>query len=152
MVLRNSSPRWPWKTKEISSAILLDAVQKTAHVMLAFTAQRVSEVVGVGAQWDELDLETATWSLPRLRMKKKDAAPGPRVIPLPPRLATLSKQWCDRDDGASNFVCPAPRDPAKSITAEACEKHYRDVLGLAGCIRRVRRSRLCAGSLARIST
>ena len=98
--------------------------------MLAFTAQRVSEVVG--ARWDEVDLETATWTIPRMRMKKKDAARGPHVVPLPPRLAALLKQWRGEDDGAGNFVCPAPRDPAKSITAEACEKHYRDVLGLAG--------------------
>jgi len=32
----------------------------------------------------------------------------------------------------TEFICPAPRDPKRSITPEACEKFYRDVLNLAG--------------------
>ena len=38
-----------------------------AHLLTAFTAQRIAEVVG--AQWSEFDLEAGLWSIPRSRMK-----------------------------------------------------------------------------------
>ena len=101
-----------------------------AHVLLAFTAQRVSEVVG--ARWGEFDLTAQTWAIPRVRMKKKDAERGPHLVPLPANLAAQLHQWQVDDNSKGEFVCPAPRDPAKSVTPEACEKHYRDALGLGG--------------------
>ncbi len=101
-----------------------------AHLMLVFTAQRISEVVG--AQWDEIDLDKKTWIIPRHRMKKKDPELPPHSVPLPPRLAESLKQWRSEDNGTSPFVCPAPRDTSKPITPEACEKHYREALDLAG--------------------
>jgi integrase len=54
-----------------------------AHVLLAFTGQRVSEVVGAG--WSEIDLDAGTWTIPRDRMKRKDEERGPHQIPLPAR-------------------------------------------------------------------
>ena len=101
-----------------------------AHVLLVFTAQRVSEVVG--AQWSEFDLKAGTWTIPRARMKKKDEERGPHLVPLPPVLLATLKQWKAADNATSDFVCPAPRDPAKPITPEAVEKSYRDALGLGG--------------------
>lgn len=103
-----------------------------AHVLLAFTAQRVSEVVG--ATWDEFDLNGSgpTWTIPRDRMKKKDAQRGAHVVPLPPKLVASLTEWQDADDGSSIYVCPAPRDAEKSITPEGVEKFYRDVLKLSG--------------------
>ncbi len=101
-----------------------------AHVLLAFTAQRVSEVVG--ATWDEFDLAKGVWRIPRHRMKKKDADRGPHEVPLPPKLVASLTDWQDADDGSSDFVCPAPRDAEKSITPEGVEKFYRDVLKLSG--------------------
>jgi integrase len=101
-----------------------------AHLLLAFTAQRVSEVVG--ARWDEFDLTEQIWAIPRHRMKKKDPERGPHLVPLPPKLAAQLRQWQANDNATSEFVCPAPRDPAKSVTPEACEKHYRVALNLGG--------------------
>ena len=101
-----------------------------AHLMLAYTAQRVSEVVG--ASWAEFDLDVGNWVIPRNRMKKKDDDRGPHVVPLPPHLWALLREWRKTDAESSPFVCPAPRDPTKSITPEACEKHYREALGLGG--------------------
>lgn len=44
-----------------------------AHLLLAFTAQRVSEVVG--ATWAEFDWEAQDWAIPRERMKRKELGP-----------------------------------------------------------------------------
>jgi integrase len=99
-------------------------------VLLAFTAQRVSEVVG--ARWGEFDLTAQTWAIPRIRMKKKDSERGPHLVPLPAQLAAHLRQWQVDDNSTGEFVCPAPRNPTKYVTPEACEKHYRDALGLGG--------------------
>jgi len=101
-----------------------------AHSLLAFTAMRVSEVVG--AKWPEFDLTAGNWSIPRERMKRKDAERGPHVVPLPPALLAQLREWKAADGDGAELVCPTPRDPRKPVTPEGCEKFYRDVLGLAG--------------------
>ena len=118
-----------------------------AHLLLAFTALRVSEVVG--AKWQEFELEGANiatahgrrtvfdpdagnWSVPRERMKRKDESRGPHVVPLPPRLLAMLREWRKSDESGAVYVCAAPRDAAKPITPEAIEKHYRDALKLGG--------------------
>jgi integrase len=117
-----------------------------AHVLLAFTALRVSEVVG--ARWDEFELDgvniatgggryhrdagAGNWAVPRERMKRKDAERGPHVVPLAPHLLAALRDWRKDDGRDAAYVCPAPRDPAKSIVPEAIEKHYRNALSLAG--------------------
>lgn len=100
-----------------------------AHQLLAFTAQRVGEIVP--AKWTEFDLEHGTWSIPRVRMKRKDAQRGPHTVPVPPALLSALKEWRQAEpDGV--YVCPAPRDAKAPITAEAIEKFYRNALELAG--------------------
>jgi len=118
-----------------------------AHLLLAFTALRVSEVVG--AKWSEFDLDgvevpigdtqrtkrdpaAGNWSVPRERMKRKDHDRGPHVVPLPPGLLAELRQWRDVDGREAAYVCPAPRDPSKPITPEGAEKFYRRALKLAG--------------------
>ena len=101
-----------------------------AHLLIAFTAQRVGEVVP--AKWEEFDLKQGTWSIPRARMKRKDSQRGAHVVPLPSQLLADIRTWRETDGQQSVFVCPAPRDSEKPITAEAVEKHYRRALGLAG--------------------
>jgi len=118
-----------------------------AHLLLAFTALRVSEVVG--ATWAEFELEgsdvpigdsqrtrhdpaAGNWVVPRERMKRKDAIRGPHVIPLPPSLLATMREWHRTDGEDAAFVCPAPRDPSKPITPEGIEKFYRNALSLSG--------------------
>jgi integrase len=102
-----------------------------AHELAVFTAQRISEVVG--ARWAEFDLHTGTWAIPRDRMKRKDEARGPHLVPLPPALLARLREWRAADGGeAAAFVCPAPRDAGKHITPEGCEKWMREALGLGG--------------------
>ncbi len=99
-----------------------------AHLLCAFTAQRIGEVVP--ARWTEFDLDAGTWSIPRERMKRKDAQRGPHVVPLPPGLLGYMRDW-HRIDGGNGFVCPAPQADAP-ITREAVEKFYNRTLKLAG--------------------
>jgi len=101
-----------------------------AHVLIAFTARRVSEVVG--AAWSEFDLDAGTWTIPRERMKRKDEDRGPHVLPLPPVLLAQLREWRTADGGTATLVCAAPRDPSRSVTPEGVEKFYRDALGLQG--------------------
>lgn len=118
-----------------------------AHLVLAFTSLRVSEVVG--AMWPEFSLdgvdvpaaqgrgmrydpEAGDWSVPRDRMKRKDEDRGPHVVPLPPALLAELREWRAADGPDAVYVCPAPRDPSKPITAEGVEKFYRNALRLGG--------------------
>lgn len=118
-----------------------------AHLLLAFAAQRVSEVVG--ATWAEFELDgvdvpigegqhtkreltAGDWSIPRARMKRKDEARGPHVVPLPPALLATLREWREADGDGAVYVCPAPRDPSRPITPEGVEKFYRNALELGG--------------------
>jgi integrase len=102
---------------------------RRAHLLAVFTAQRVGEIVA--ATWDEVDLQSAVWSIPRDRMKRKDVARGPQMVPLPPRLLALVKEWRRADGVEAVFVCPSPRGNSP-VTREAVEKFYRRGLKLSG--------------------
>jgi integrase len=102
---------------------------RRAHLLAVFTAQRVGEIVG--AQWDEFDLDAGTWSIPRERMKRKDAQRGPHVVPLPPQLLAQIREWRRIDGEEPVYAAPAPHGTG-AITREAVEKFYRRTLGLTG--------------------
>ena len=97
--------------------------------MAAFTGQRIGEIVGTA--WDEIDLQSAVWSIPRDRMKRKDVERGPHLVPIPPRLMAMVREWHREDGKDRSFVCPAPRGEGP-ITREAVEKFYRRGLKLSG--------------------
>ena len=101
---------------------------RRAHYLAAFTAQRIGEIVP--ATWAEVDLQSATWSIPRDRMKRKDAERGPHVVPIPPRLLAMMKEWRHTDGEDAVYVCPAPHTDSH-ITREAVEKFYRRTLDLS---------------------
>ena len=117
-------------------AILRDAERvemsrgvRRAHLMTVFTAQRIGEIVP--AQWSEVDLQKGTWSIPRDRMKRKDAERGPHIVPIPSKLLAMMREWRRADGDDAAFVCPAPNRDAP-VTREAVEKLYRRGLGLSG--------------------
>ena len=75
------------------------ASTKLAFEFLILTATRTSEVVG--AQWDEIDLEAETWTIPATRIK----ANREHRIPLSPRcIEVLKNAKAIKDDGP--FVFP----------------------------------------------
>ncbi len=102
---------------------------RRAHLLTVFTAQRISEVAN--ADWSEFDLDAALWSIPRSRMKRKDEARGPHVVPLPPGLLAMLVEWHRADGTGARWVCPAPTRDAP-ITIDAVEKFYRRGLALSG--------------------
>jgi len=65
-------------------------------------------------------------------MKIHDEARGPHQVPIPKQLLAALNEWHEADGVDAAVVCPAPRDPSRPITAEGVEKHYRNVLKLAG--------------------
>jgi integrase len=102
---------------------------RRAHLLAAFTAQRIGEIVG--ATWSEFDLDAGVWSIPRERMKRKDAERGPHLVPIPPRLLVLMREWGRADGETAEYVLPAPRGEGP-VTREGVEKFYRRTLDLAG--------------------
>jgi integrase len=102
---------------------------RRAHLFAAFTAQRIGEIVP--AEWSEIDLAAGTWTIPRERMKRKDAERGPHDVPIPPVLLRQLKDWKRADGEGAKWVCPAPFDD-RPITREAVEKFYRRGLALSG--------------------
>jgi integrase len=101
---------------------------RRAHLLLVFTAQRISEVVN--AKWKEFDLEAGNWEIPRERMKRKDEARGPHLVPLPPALLTEICAWREAD-GTAPYVCPGIHRPRKmALPVEGIAKVYRNELGL----------------------
>jgi integrase len=101
-----------------------------AHLIAVFTAQRIGEIVG--ATWDEVDLQSAVWSIPRDRMKRKEEERGPHLVPIPPRLLALMREWRRVDGNDSLYLCPARGGGEGAITREAVEKFYRRSLELTG--------------------
>jgi len=103
---------------------------KRAHLMVAFMAQRIGETVP--AEWPEIDFQSAIWSIPRARMKRKDEERGPHhLVTIPPVLLAAMREWKRVDGNDARWVCPAPKGEG-AITREAVEKFYRRTLNLSG--------------------
>jgi integrase len=102
---------------------------RRAHLIAAFLAQRVGEITP--AEWSEFDLNDRMWSIPRERMKRKDAERGPHLVPIPPDLLALMLAWRREDGEDATYVCPAPNREGP-VTREAVEKFYRRTLNLSG--------------------
>jgi integrase len=80
--------------------------------LLILTGQRRGEVVGM--KWSEIDLATATWTIPAARVKNKRQ----HVVPLPPQAVEILKSL-PRIAGQAGLVFPRTRERAKEkITAE----------------------------------
>ena len=102
---------------------------RRAHLLAVFLVQRIGEIVP--AEWSEFDLDAGVWSIPRSRMKRKDAARGDHKVPLPPTLLATMKEWRRSDGKDAVYACPAPLGDGH-VTREAIEKLYRRKLELTG--------------------
>lgn len=86
-------------------------VTKLAFEFLILTAARTSEVLG--ARWDEIDLESETWTIPGLRIK----AGREHRVPLSSRCVEILKQAQSLSDGgALVFPGRAPKVPLSNMT------------------------------------
>jgi integrase len=100
---------------------------RRAHLLLVFTAQRISEVVN--ARWKEFDLEDGNWTIPRERMKQKEEERGTHIVPLPPVLLAQLRAWHEADGVRAVYVCPAIHKKI-ALPVEGIAKVYRDKLKL----------------------
>lgn len=76
------------------------------------------------------DLHAGNWVISRERMKRKDGARAPHVVPLPRALLTTVCGRRDADGDGAEYTCHAPRDSSRPVTAEGVEEHYREALEL----------------------
>lgn len=100
---------------------------RRAHRLLAYTAQRVANIVE--ARWQEFDLDGSPplWTIPRDRMKVS-AREFPHKVVLPPQLVAELKRWKSvrRDE---EYLFPGSQGRTH-VSREAIEKFLREKLDL----------------------
>lgn len=103
---------------------------RLANRLVAFSAQRIGNVVS--ATWDqfELDDEIPVWTIPREQMKVRDRE-GDHRVPLGPTIAGELKGWRDAT-GGKGFVFPSPSGKREYVGRETIEKLYSEGLNLEG--------------------
>jgi integrase len=75
-----------------------EGVAVKALMFTILTAARVGEVIG--ATWDEIDFESATWTVPATRMKAR----RPHRVPLSPEAITLLRGLPTENDNPFLFI------------------------------------------------
>jgi integrase len=103
---------------------------RLANRLLAFSVQRVGNVVA--AKWDQVAFNgsTAVWTIPRSEMKVKDRE-GDHRVPLGPTITMELLAWRDAI-GDEGYVFPSPSGKRAHVGRETIIKLYVDVLGLQG--------------------
>jgi integrase len=103
---------------------------RLANRLIAFSAQRIGDVVA--ATWDQFDLESdaPTWTIPREQMKVRDRD-GDHRVPLGPTIAGELLAW-RKATGGKGVVFPSPSGKRSFVGREAIEKLYSEVLELDG--------------------
>jgi len=86
---------------------------RLANRLVAFTAQRIGNVVT--ATWDQFDLEgdPPLWTIPRQQMKVRDRE-GDHRVPLGPTIAAELGAWRDATGGKGTSF-PRPRANASML-------------------------------------
>jgi integrase len=103
---------------------------RLANRLVAFSVQRIGNVVS--ATWDqfELDGDTPVWTIPREQMKVRDRE-GDHRVPLGPTIAGELSAWRDAT-GGKGFVFPSPSGKREYVGRETIEKLYSEGLNLEG--------------------
>lgn len=100
-----------------------------AHLLVAFTAMRIGNIVE--AEWSQfhLDEEQPMWVIPRAAMKKKDTRFPAHRIPLSAPIVAELRRWREMigDDG---YAFPSPVNVGRPISVNTLQKMYRETLGL----------------------
>lgn len=95
-----------------------------AFLLMLLTATRRTEVLEM--EWQEVDLPTATWTIPKHRTKKRAL---PNVVPLSaPALAILQRLEADRH---SSLVFPAANNSGNAMSGASKAKRALDAEMLA---------------------
>jgi integrase len=96
-----------------------DPITKLAFEWLILTATRSGETRG--AQWDEIDIKKALWTIPERRMKGRRE----HVVPLPPRCLQILKTARALNVG-SELLFPGPRT-GEELSDMTLTKVLRDI-------------------------
>jgi len=100
-----------------------------AYKLMWWTLLRPGEVVA--ARWEEFDLVTGAWAIPRRRMKTKKAAMGDHVIPLPAQAVSELVRWKEFW-GSAGYLFPHRDDDDKPMLGSSLAKAFdRFSLGFA---------------------
>jgi integrase len=123
--------KWPELGEILRSAraARLSPAVLQAHLLCAFSAARIGNVVN--AEWPEFSLQAdpPLWVIPRAKMKAQDRMHDHKII-LGPTIAKEMRMW-RKETGGKGFVFPsAAKD--KHVTRESLEKVYRVTLKLEG--------------------
>ncbi|MBQ4124423.1 MAG: site-specific integrase, partial [Desulfovibrio sp.] len=94
-------------------------VVRAALLMTVWTAGRSQEVLG--AQWEEIDLESATWTVPAGRMKRRRE----HRVPLSRQALELLRELKDSSRSAWGF--PSARSASKHLSDGALLAAIRDL-------------------------
>ncbi len=97
-----------------------------ASLLLLATGLRPSEVCA--AQWREIDLEAASWTIPAERMKYKRA--GDHIVYLSTFAIDLLRQLRKGQRGRPRYVFPAPGGTKGYMTPEALRGAYGSIEGI----------------------
>ncbi|MDM0082351.1 site-specific integrase [Variovorax sp. J31P179] len=103
----------------------LEASVRHSLMLQAMTMTRSGEAIG--ARWDEFDLDAGTWTVPRSRMKTKDASRGDHIL----HLSTHTVAWLAKLPRKGDFLFPG-RSGNDTISLDAPAKAMRSTLGMGG--------------------
>jgi integrase len=103
---------------------------RLANRLIAFTVQRIGNVVT--ATWPQLELDGQhpVWTIPRAQMKVRNRE-GDHRVPLGPTIAAELRAWRDAI-GKEGYVFPSPSGKREYVGRETIEKLYSEVLNLDG--------------------
>ncbi|HEY7235580.1 MAG TPA: integrase arm-type DNA-binding domain-containing protein [Gemmatimonadaceae bacterium] len=104
---------------------------RMAHLLTAFTVQRIGNVVE--ATWEQfaLDSNEPTWTIPRAAMKVNKGRQFDHVVALGATIAAELRVWRDVT-GGTGHVFKSPTGRETTITKESLDRAYSRTLGLSG--------------------
>jgi integrase len=108
-------------------------VSTTVRLGIAFQAYTPPRSQGIiGARWEEVDLDGATWVIPPARQKVKNAAARAQLraftVPLAPTAVAILRRLRALWPG-SPWVLPSPLDPARPLSPKALTRALRRLQG-----------------------
>ena len=113
------------ETKDFCAKLLESRkVSLLATLFCILTASRIGEVLK--ATWDEIDFESATWTVPPERMKNglEHRVPLSRQA-----LKILEWQRLDTAEAKSSFIFPAPSDSSHPLAVDTPRKMIQKISG-----------------------
>jgi integrase len=123
----NMAALTPAELPELMQAIANASIKRTTRCLIEWqlhTMTRPSEAAG--ARWDEIDLDTKTWTIPPERMKKRRE----HRIPLTEQMLALLEVM-QPISGHREYVFPSDRDPKKPCNSQTANMALKR-MGFAG--------------------